>query len=271
MTVVDLLRKLEPVLWEPAVEKFRSVTTWATIRNKSGFVTAEMQKLRTNWTQQQPLPKREEYTGGAAPDSVQSAASLDASMPTAQSSPNAAAHSNGRNSWAVAARPGETARVVQQPQPQQEPKRVDYPAHAMVALLSKELASISGGKQTRRERKRLTQRVYEAEHTDAYVAESASMAAASGGSAAHLAPPGANEGYTAHVYACVQEQYGVRVNANAARSRFVTLVPTLDAPASPVGIARPLLYDGTLLTVVRHLPTVCATLLHAHLFLRGCR
>ena len=100
VTVVDLLRKLEPALWEPAVLKFQSVTTWATIRNKSGFVTAEMQKLRTNWNQQQPLQKREEYTGGGAPDSTPLAASSDAPAPLALSSPSAAVHSNGRNSWA---------------------------------------------------------------------------------------------------------------------------------------------------------------------------
>ena len=272
VTVVDLLRKLEPALWEPAVLKFQSVTTWATIRNKSGFVTAEMQKLRTNWNQQQPLQKREEYTGGGAPDSTPLAASSDAPAPLALSSPSAAVHSNGRNSWAAAVRPGETARVVQQPQPQpqQEPERVDYyPAHALVERLTKELASIPGGKQTRRERKRLTQRVHEAEHTDAYVAESAVMAAASGGSTAHLAPADAN-GYAAHAYTCVKEQYGVRVNANAVSSRFVTLVPTLDVPVSPIGIARPLLYDGTLLTVVHCLPPYVRSFAPYTIHLSGC-
>jgi hypothetical protein len=259
MTVVDLLRKLEPALWEPAVEKFRSVTTWATIRNKSGFVTAEMQKLRTNWNQQQAQQhalQKEHSSSGSSPQaesSVGASSSVGNSdmpmMPSALS-PGASQHGNGRNTWAAAVRPGETRAQggEHEPSPPQVAVGSDYPAHALVTRLSKELAAIPGGKNTRRERKRLTQRLYDAERTDAYVAESAAMAAA----AATSAGGATNGGLATHLRACVRAQYGARTNA--VTSRFVTLA--LDGQnggqSPPIGVVRPLLYDGSLLTIVRH-------------------
>ena len=160
-------------------------------------------------------------------------------MPSALS-PGASQHGNGRNTWAAAVRPGETRAQggEHEPSPPQVAVGSDYPAHALVTRLSKELAAIPGGKNTRRERKRLTQRLYDAERTDAYVAESAAMAAA----AATSAGGATNGGLATHLRACVRAQYGARTNA--VTSRFVTLA--LDGQnggqSPPIGVVRPLLY-----------------------------
>eukprot|EP01043_Picozoa_sp_COSAG02_P071675 COSAG02_NODE_13199_length_1428_cov_1.540256_2_plen_263_part_01 len=253
MTVVDLLRKLEPALWEPAIEKIRSVTTWATIRNKSGFVTAEMQKLRANWNQQQAQHhatqrdhREQGHTGGNPPTESAGSAAANADappMPSALAS-GASTHGNGRSTWASAVRPGEVRE-----QWEQEPGPADYPAHALVERLSKELAAIPGGKNTRRERKRLTQRLYDAERTDAYVAESKAMAGTRG-HASRLMPSTTNGNLASHVRECVKTQYSARTNAVS--SRFVTLTPDgQNGQRASLSVVRPLLYDGSLLTIVR--------------------
>ena len=253
MTVVDLLRKLEPALWEPAIEKIRSVTTWATIRNKSGFVTAEMQKLRANWNQQhtqhhalQRDYREQGHAGSTAPTecAASPAASIDAPPTPSALSPVASPLGSGRSTWAAAVRPGEAREVREQWE--SEPVPTDFPAHALVARLSKELAAIPGGKNTRRERKRLTQRLYDAERTDAYVAESKAIAR-------NASRPGTsiiNGGVLSHVRECVRAQYGARTTTVS--SRFVTLAPDGQKDQlATLSVVRPLLYDGSLLTIVR--------------------
>ena len=111
-TVVDMLRKLEPALFEPAIEKFRSVTTWATIRNKSGFVTAEMHKLRANWSQQQQQQQQAPAgagRGGAAQNQQHQQLLTQQRHPDADSRELELASAPGKasNSWAAAVRPGE--------------------------------------------------------------------------------------------------------------------------------------------------------------------
>jgi hypothetical protein len=253
MTVVDLLRKLEPALWEPAIEKIRSVTTWATIRNKSGFVTAEMQKLRANWNQQQAQHhatqrdhREQGHAVGNPPTESAGSATANTDAPLIQSAlaSGSSPHASGRSTWASAVRPGE---VREQWEPEPEP--AEYPAHALVARLSKELAAIPGGKNTRRERKRLTQRMYDAERTDAYVAESKAMAGTRG-HASRLMPGTTNGNLASHVRECVKTQYGARTTAVS--SRFVTLAPDgHNGQRAPLSVVRPLLYDGSLLTIVR--------------------
>lgn len=254
MTVVDLLRKLEPTLWEPAIEKIRSVTTWATIRNKSGFVTAEMQKLRANWNQQhtQHHAVQRDYreqgnAGSTAPTESAASPSIDAPPTPSAVSPVASSHGNGRSTWAAAVRPGEVREVREvREQRESEPVQTDFPAHALVARLSKELAAIPGGKNTRRERKRLTQRLYDAERTDAYVAESKAMA----GNASRRGTSIINGGLLSHVRECVRAQYGARTTTVS--SRFVTLASDgQNGQRAPLSVVRPLLYDGSLLTIVR--------------------
>lgn len=252
MTVVDLLRKLEPTLWEPAIEKIRSVTTWATIRNKSGFVTAEMQKLRANWNQQhtQHHAVQRDYreqgnAGSTAPTESAASPSIDAPPTPSAVSPVASSHGNGRSTWAAAVRPGEVREVREvREQRESEPVQTDFPAHALVARLSKELAAIPGGKNTRRERKRLTQRLYDAERTDAYVAESKAMA----GNASRRGTSIINGGLLSHVRECVRAQYGARTTTVS--SRFVTLASDgQNGQRAPLSVVRPLLYDGSLLTI----------------------
>ena len=140
-----------------------------------------------------------------------------------------------------------------------EPETVEFPAHALVARLSKELAAIPGGKNTRRERKRLTQRLYDAERTDAYLAESKAIAA---NSSRHVGNT-TNGGFASHVRECVKTQYGARTTAVS--SRFVTLAPVgQNGQRAPLSVVRPLLYDGSLLTIVRTTAFRCFLPAHKH-------
>jgi hypothetical protein len=201
-SVVNLLSKLEPDLCRQAIEKFKSVTTWSTIRNKSGFVTAEIQKLRqqmltpTKTAPSQTSPPRT-IPVATQPGNVTLAASSgrftvqDSDMAPAMlgGSQQTGDRGNGgtpsRTSWAAAVSPiNEAVKIGALARSNAESENVDdvdipniskYPRREYVERLSARLAQLPAGKQSRWERKRLTQRLWEAQHSEQYIAETCAM------------------------------------------------------------------------------------------------
>jgi tetratricopeptide (TPR) repeat protein len=296
-SVVDLLQKLEPSFCRQVMEKFRSVTSWATIRNKSGFVTAEIQKLRASvMAQSSPsqssgngdsrstasasagsssTPGRGHGSGGSAGAAAgySSARPETAASAAARTMPVSSPLSGPKSSWAAA--------VGQSSGPKAAPDRDSaegrrYPAHELVQRLSQELEALPGGKQTRRERRRLEQRMHEAEHSAAFEAEARGIAQAAdaadggggggGGDDDDETDGAALAGLAAQ---CVLGHYtggAASFSAPAAGSALVTLLDDDDDDDDDDGdgggggggggargglCARPLLHPGTLSVIVR--------------------
>ena len=158
----------------------------------------------------------------------------------------------------------------------EEAEKDYYPAHALTRRLGKELEALPGGKQTRRERKRLTQRIYETEHGETFEAEERAITAAvscrdgSGGcmssdegerDGVHVGAGAADMTVLAGIaWQCVREHYTNGITASTASSRFVTLVDEpswqstilelADEVTPPnAACARPLLQPGTLASI----------------------